>query len=381
LPSEFEEIENKITNAKNEVYENKSLILEKTEEVNANAQIVAENTLKVMEKLDQITTSEATVSTKAQEVEHYYQFTKEQAQNVECHAANVTNSTQKVESLFNDLTEYTYAKSDLYSKQDTNNKFAYAFKGNNTGYSIELYDIQTPSNLISLVQKGETSLIHNETISPANPCDIQGIDNATLMVDAESYNISPQKKLYRLSNGISDTFDIISGEEIHYIEKAVLTTAATITYSTITLENALVFSILLPGQYTGIDRGYVSSHFTIGSNSSPNAIYNPQSNESVYFKVEDYSWFGITENDTTAQRHAKIRSWLGEQYNGGTPVTILYQLATPKIIKNATQIVPISQQHTSLTTNKGSIDIKYCKDSNHMMQELISAILILGGTI
>lgn len=112
----------------------------------------------------------------------------------------------------------------------------------------------------------------------------------------------------------------------------------------------------------------------------------------------DYNWqikinipttyTGITSEDSADERKTKLRAWLSELYNAGTPLTCYYAVEVPPVTDitdteaGQALLALVSQNGTTITNSEGAdMEITYNRDINKAFAEINNAIIALGGTI
>jgi len=121
----------------------------------------------------------------------------------------------------------------------------------------------------------------------------------------------------------------------------------------------------------------VCTHFTFRTGSS---TLSDQCN-----KWDSGPFFIALEGDVSV---SDFTSWLSAQKNAGTPVAVVYQLATPYTVPLTPVLVRslpalshyVPRQNTIYTPHE-SVQVGYAKSASKTSQDLANAIVALGGNI
>jgi len=145
--------------------------------------------------------------------------------------------------------------------------------------------------------------------------------------------------LRSLPNGITDT--LADGVCIRNIGEFIVTGTEAWTWAA-NYTSSTRFYVLYAGNSTIQSNATVnlrSTHFVGASfntmQTTPNNVHVHNGDTRIGVVVDNV-FLGILDGDDSATRVSKLKSWFAAQYAAGTPVTVLYQLATPV----TTQITP-----------------------------------------
>jgi hypothetical protein len=99
------------------------------------------------------------------------------------------------------------------------------------------------------------------------------------------------------------------------------------------------------------------------------------------FRIDVAHLDGFDENATQTEQAAVFKAYLAEQYAAGTPVTIVYPLATPQVY--AFEPAGLRSLHSLPETVQASglLSVTYPQDTNYTIRRLVAAVQALGGTI
>ena len=130
------------------------------------------------------------------------------------------------------------------------------------------------------------------------------------------------------------------------------------------------------------------SHFkffaTVTSGIAGAVGYQFAATKNVYICLDLSTIDAVGETDDSVLRN-KILAYLAAQYAAGTPVTIVYQLATPITYAHPAVVLPALPDDDGKVTITGDADgtvsAKYNKDITYAFSELQSAILALGANL
>ena len=85
----------------------------------------------------------------------------------------------------------------------------------------------------------------------------------------------------------------------------------------------------------------------------------------------------LTDNNSQMADETALKTWLANQYSGGTPVQFLCELATPVIIPitSSTRVKTISGAN-NIFSNTGDVELEYFTDKADSLAELIKAFVL-----
>lgn len=190
----------------------------------------------------------------------------------------------------------------------------------------------------------------------------------------DEYPITLPQPLYSLPNGVADEVDLVSGKGQSRIHVKVFDgTEHFDLYTDYPIEGYGKF--ICPGLPPNAKAFILSSHFIgdiafdYANTVKRNSVSSTSIRTQAIFKT----------NVATTVEGFKV--WLANQHANGTPVTILYALETPEPFTIDPTEIPLYSPTSVISTTEGSLEVKYNRDINKVIQELTSAIIALGGTI
>lgn len=174
---------------------------------------------------------------------------------------------------------------------------------------------------------------------------------------------------YRSTN-YTNSADIPVSLETH--QQAVLVLDGTENFlKTVGQENIFQISNLFPGKNFTAN----SSHYKNGGNA-----WNNMPNYSVLNSV-NYLGFKDDRFDTAEE----FKAYLAEQYAAGTPVTIVYQLATPITYAHEAVVLPALPDDTGKVTitgqSGGTVTVVFNKSIIKEIAEIKAAMLAMGANL
>ena len=122
----------------------------------------------------------------------------------------------------------------------------------------------------------------------------------------------------------------------------------------------------------------VCSHFL---NTKDNSAFNASKVRiGIYGDHSDLPrmYFDWGENSSTTP---DFKAWLAEQYANGTPVTVVYDLATPTTIQLTPQEILALAGTNSIYSNTGNTDVSGKSDPNAVIQDLYNKLNALSATM
>lgn len=275
---------------------------------------------------------------------------------------------------------------DVYTKKETDNTFSNALIGTANGETIEIADVQPNTDFRSVVLKGETTEIGTGDKSPANPYTLVGVENAIITVtdgtSTDEYPITTPP-LYSLPDG---TRDYIEVDDVANTAK-LYRNVGEVVFDGVTVGKKFTHT----DSYRTGGYNYAYLFISVKSNSIPSCSHflgsdvtykknNVWATDVLGLTISD-TITGVVSTDTNANIVSKINIFLNQQYAAGTPVTILYKLATPTTSQLTPQTIPTYSPTTIISTDKGSLDVKYNRDINKVLADLQAQIIVLGGMI
>lgn len=261
--------------------------------------------------------------------------------------------------------KYTYARTDISSAQNGVTLSVGDTKNNNI--FGDLNAARTSATITATGQDVAKAVIFVASGTVLSnyqfKLQLEQADAATYWEQCSStdYAIALTASLYSLPNGISDTYDLISGLETHNIK--VLMLNGTENWTT---ENGNRFVLTIPDLKIG--SAIESSHFaSVSSDDTWNGIegisVNKMSNhlEISYKSVGDVNAF---------------KTWLSAHN-----VTALYLLDTPVTYQHTPTNIPQPSPVVNIWADAGSINADYSVDLQSVVNKLTAAIVKLGGTV
>ena len=90
---------------------------------------------------------------------------------------------------------------------------------------------------------------------------------------------------------------------------------------------------------------------------------------------------GVTDSDTDAQVVSKINAVLKTWYEAGTPLTVVYELATPATVQMAPQQILALSSTNTVFSSTGDTTVTGRSNPTAIINKLTNAIVALGGTV
>lgn len=84
---------------------------------------------------------------------------------------------------------------------------------------------------------------------------------------------------------------------------------------------------------------------------------------------------------TIASTAAELTAYLAAQKTAGTPVTVVYQLATPEVTQHDPERIVPPAPVCNAYADQGDVDVTYNRDINMAFQQLQAAIIAQGGSL
>lgn len=294
-------------------------------------------------------------------------------QSAEVETLNAIN-TQKTSSVSAVLSEgdtqvarVQQAAGYAYSKSESNARFAGALVVKESGNPITIYPDATGAPITVVSLRGKTTQTGTGDPSPTNIRPISGI-SASITVNGTVYAPSVPIKLYG-QNEVYDTW------EPCVMVDGVLRSRHTQRFGCSVLdgtENIVLHSVSASGYahfyfpYGAYGEIKACSHYQNKSLwATPNTIYFDTSLNRVYATITDY---------TTADT---LKSYLAAQKSAGTPVTIVYQLATPIVTLGDPYTIPNAAGDVTISA-ENTVDVTYNKSLAKAFEQITAAIASLG---
>lgn len=187
---------------------------------------------------------------------------------------------------------------------------------------------------------------------------------------ANTWLQSNPQMLYYQSTAYTEAADIPVSLETH--QQAVLVLDGTENFlKTVGQENIFQISNLFPGKNFTAN----SSHYKNGGNAWKNMPNYSVLNSANYLGFKD-------ERFDTAE---EFKVYLAEQYAAGTPVTIVYQLATPITYAHEAVVLPALPDNTGKVTitgqSGGTVTVVFNKSIIKEIAEIKAAMLAMGANL
>ncbi len=272
-----------------------------------------------------------------------------------------------------DRAQQTAAAFTGYTKQESDNRFANALIGEVTGQSVTLGDMQANTGLCSLLVTGATAETGTGTKSPSNPYTLNGVTKVTISHGTSSQDYPLPQKLYSLSGGLCDTYDILTGEGTQTIREITLNGSENWT------ENA-PWNTQYPNYFHAFcgmaswkvgQTAAMLSHFRFYGYPSGTTLLNT---ECAYCSTTNSSlYLFIPATALPVKNVSGLKSWLA-----ANPVTVLYALDTQKQISGSPSAV-LCPPNSTAAADSGTVDVKYVRDINSAYQELYTQLQNLKG--
>ncbi len=197
--------------------------------------------------------------------------------------------------------------------------------------------------------------------------------NARTAFDAfasEEYALPTLEPLYSLLGGVCDTFEAAIGTETRRVGIITLDGTEAIS-NNITFGNITMFSYL----HLLTDKKSVSSAESAGHCTHlPFEVPTALDHTCAYTELA--ALYLILPN-SIATTIAQAQEWLAAQYQAGTPVTLVYQLAEPIITQHNPIAITIPAPTTNISADAGEVNITYTKDTSKVIASLEDRIKAL----
>lgn len=187
------------------------------------------------------------------------------------------------------------------------------------------------------------------------------------------YPVSPGGAMHCLPNGIFDTLDVVNGEKIKRLAVKIFdgtenwTAAGSVT-------GGHGFKYTMSDGKPAIGNVWCS-HFQKRPSATPQVV-NTYFCDNVYYGANQ---FHINITDTLATTVDEWKTWVAAQHTAGTPLTVVYELATPVTTQGTPKrIVPPAPEAT-IYPDAGNVEVGYNLDINIALQTISNAVIALGG--
>ena len=191
--------------------------------------------------------------------------------------------------------------------------------------------------------------------SPSPDCQARITGTTALTVSDGGNNsqaINLPQTLYSLPDGTADNYDVVSGSGTQNVGKMLFN--GTENWSKDFIDStAFRWKLMVPDavhRQTSANQ-LLCSHYPSGMNTT----YSK--NQSITLSIIDEGAFYIFDMAHQASTLSDWKSYLAAQYDAGTPVTVLYELAAPQTITGMGQTIPVYHPTTTLSVDAGTINV------------------------
>lgn len=216
--------------------------------------------------------------------------------------------------------------------------------------NIILNDVKSTSKLLGLTVNGKTTETGTGAQSPTNPFTLTGTSKVT--VNNTDYTIPD---LYSLPDGKCDTYEILGGTGIKNTGKAIVNGTTTLS------DGALVgggvytqFAVNLPDLKLSSGANVYCTHFASTTDPANNSCGGWTASTYVFFRILNATVNITADDNTTALRLAKIKTWLT-----ANPVTVIYPLSTPTAITATPQSIVLKSPLTVIKAGGANLKATY----------------------
>lgn len=312
---------------------------------------------------------------------------------VKCQARTLAQTASNVYYFLRDCfepnTQYTFSFDWAYDKQipDAPTNTGYYFRIEYTDGSYLMPMLGNASQTVEWRRKTVTSgagkTIKNVNFSWGSSSIVIYLDFNTFQMErgaAETayapyvgaeYPVSPSGAMHCLPNGTKfDTLDVVTGEKIKRLTVKIFDgtenwgAAGSVT-------GGHGFKYTMSDGKSAIGNVWCS-HFQKRPSAIPQVV-------NTYFCDNPYygaNQFHINITDTLATTVDELKTWLAAQHTAGTPLTVVYELATPVTTQGTgKRIVPPAPEAT-IYPDAGNVSVGYNRDINIALQMLSNAVTV-----
>lgn len=361
-------------NSKNIVWQSEVMEFEIADSLDSADEVSDQNPTLFQQWEDQVNTVYSEISADLQSVQSLQSQAKTDADSAAASALSAQNAAEAAAQKADSFSGYT--------KQEIDNGFANTFLGTSEGQTVTLPDVQSGTLPRSLTVGGQTQESGSGAKGPDHPYSLLGTTKITVSDGAASQDYPLPAALFSLPDGTCDTLEAVSGKAVRNVGEFVLDGTQTLsTWTGTSLTFGVYFTVpgLEAGSYYAAGPAYCT-HFgsippvTLNSTDYLNAAISIwDSGQHIMMRVP-FSTFGGNSSNSPEQNLPLLQSWLSAQKTAGTPVTILYRLASgTQTAEQPLQIAALNA-NAAIAADRGTVEIKYCRDSNAVYQELIAKI-------
>lgn len=267
-----------------------------------------------------------------------------------------------VESTFNGT---SYTKMYIPVKPNTRYTLSGSFDGGNDAYGTGIYFFDSDKHFISRVSEVGTVMPYPRTYTTPSNCyfvDFQFRTNSDrskwqleLGSTATTYEpyVQPQTASVPMLLSVGDYKDeveIISGIKTRKVGIKIFDGTETFTVSS---SGAMITTI--SDVTVGVQNVPMNTHFLLETSPTSIAVGTQRfgANGTQIYSTNYYM------KHPTITTVADFKAWLADQYAAGTPVTVLYPLATPTTEQVATQLIKTKYKFDTIIDANGAISAKY----------------------
>lgn len=201
--------------------------------------------------------------------------------------------------------------------------------------------------------------------SPSNVRPIVGRDVVDLTVGDHVNTYHPTRTLYGLP-GAEDEVDMATGVETYRTNKVTLT-GGEVKNNTATIPGVGYAAVYVSGYQALGGSLALCSHLPMGTItggvSAEGLWVNSTGDMGFVLAIDRLAPYGATADRST--HPSAVNAFLAAQYAAGTPVTLVYKLATPEIIQGTpVPMWPDPSGTTTIMTDADSMTVKYAAYSD-----------------
>lgn len=278
---------------------------------------------------------------------------------------------------------------------------AFAVINSASGENIALSD-SGGSNLHGLRIYGKTT--QNGTPTPDAPIDLVSVgDNGSITVnvnDAQSMTIATPNGLpgipvssggnYTDANGqqwICDVVDLERGVYVQNVSENIVDGVNNLVSKNDNESGSRLYYIRVTDK--GLGSAGFCTHFSHVDGYPTGGSNNGKFNVTVADGIVFFSGYGIVSGDNSTQANAnEFNEWLNAQNEAGTPVTLLYKLATPTETPlseeelTAYSALYTYRDNTTVSNDAGAyMELEYVMDAKKYIDSLVASSTIHQATV
>lgn len=255
-----------------------------------------------------------------------------------------------------------------YSKAESNARFAGALVVKESGNPITVYPDATGAPLTAVSLRGKTTQSGTGDPSPTNIRPISGI-SASISVNGTVYAPSVPIKLYG-QNEVYDTW-----EPCVMVDGA-LRSRYTQRWNVVELTGNEDWILSVDSYFTFPQALPPNANAAVGMCSTYRYAYSYSAN-AVFIRTDGVVYAGALLTATYNKDVAAWKSQLASLKSSGSPVTIVYQLATPIVTLGDPYTIPNAAGNVTISA-ENTVDVTYNKSLAKAFEQITAAIASLG---